>query len=215
MIASGDLTGLLHIEWSGHHEIDHDTQDLVHNISDMITLSLSNTRLRETLRNQSIRDPLTGVFNRRYLDETLIRELPRAKRKGAPIGVMMLDIDHFKVFNDTYGHEAGDYVLKKLGDLLINKTRKEDIVCRYGGEEFCLIMPEATLQTTYDRAELIRNATNELNLVDGQVPLGNVSVSIGVAIFPEHGVTGVDVIQAADKALYRAKAEGRNRVIKA
>ncbi len=215
MIASGDLTGLLHIEWPGHHEIDHDTRDLVQNISDMISLSLSNTRLRETLRNQSIRDPLTGVFNRRYLEETLIRELPRAKRKNAPIGVMMLDIDHFKLFNDTHGHEAGDHVLRNLGDLLINKTRKEDIVCRYGGEEFSVIMPEADLQTTYERAELIRVAANELNLVYRQIPLGKVTVSIGVAMFPEHGATGADVIQTADKALYRAKAEGRNRVIKA
>ncbi len=215
MIASGDLTGLLHIEWSGHHEIDHDTQDLVQKISDMISLSLSNTRLRETLRNQSIRDPLTGVYNRRYLDETMIRELPRAKRKNSPIGVMMLDIDHFKAFNDTHGHEAGDHVLRNLGDLLLNKTRKEDIVCRYGGEEFSVIMPEADLQTTYERAELIRAATNELNLIYRQVPLGKVTVSIGVAIFPDHGVTGAEVIQTADKALYRAKAEGRNRVIKA
>ena len=215
MIASGDLTGLLHIEWSGHHDIDDDTQDLVQKISDMISLSLSNTRLRETLRNQSIRDPLTGVYNRRYLEETMIRELPRAKRKNSPIGVMMLDIDHFKAFNDTHGHEAGDHVLRNLGDLLLNKTRKEDIVCRYGGEEFSVIMPEADLQTTYERAELIRAATNELNLIYRQVPLGKVTVSIGVAIFPDHGVTGAEVIQTADKALYRAKAEGRNRVIKA
>lgn len=215
MIASGDLTGLLHIEWPGYHEIDPDTQDLVQKISDMISLSLSNTRLRETLRNQSIRDPLTGVFNRRYLEETMIRELPRAKRKSASIGVMMLDIDHFKAFNDTHGHEAGDYVLKNMGDLLLHRTRKEDIVCRYGGEEFSVIMPEADLQTTYDRAELIRNSVNELNLIFRQIPLGKVTVSIGVAVYPVHGENCEDVIQTADKALYRAKAEGRNRVIKA
>jgi diguanylate cyclase (GGDEF)-like protein len=129
--------------------------------------------------------------------------------------VMMLDIDHFKLFNDSYGHEAGDLVLQSLGNLLTSHTRREDIVCRYGGEEFCVIMPDADLKTTSLRAEAIREAVNEMNLACRQIPIGKVTLSIGVAVFPDNGESGNEVIQAADRALYRAKEAGRNRVVKA
>lgn len=128
---------------------------------------------------------------------------------------MMMDIDHFKSFNDTYGHEAGDFVLKNVGELLMAKTRKEDIVCRYGGEEFSVIMPEADLQIACERAEKIRTAISDLDLSYGQTRLGKVTISIGVANFPEHGETGSEVIQSADRAMYKAKEQGRNRVIQA
>ena len=122
-----------------------------------MALSLSNLNLRETLQHQSIRDPLTGLFNRRYMDETLERERQRAARSDTSLGVIMLDIDHFKKFNDMFGHEAGDTVLEELGVLLKNHVRGSDIACRYGGEEFVLILPESPLEIVIERAELIRS----------------------------------------------------------
>ncbi len=164
MIASGDLIGLLHIEWPDKTEIDKETQDLAQNVAEHLSLSISNIRLRETLRNQSIRDPLTGVFNRRFMEESLERELPRALRKKSSVGIMMMDIDHFKKFNDTFGHDAGDLVLRTLSEIFQNNVRKEDIVCRYGGEEFVIILPEANLEISQNRAEAIRKAVNELKV---------------------------------------------------
>ena len=174
-------------------------------------MALANLKLRETLRNQAIRDGLTGLFNRRYLEETLERELSRGKRQGNPLGVIMLDLDHFKEYNDTYGHNAGDELLCALGQLIQDQVRREDIACRFGGEEFLLIMPGAPLEIALERA-------NELNLSVKQLhknspALKPITISAGVAIFPDHGGNGKDVIRAADAALYRAKEEGRDRVV--
>lgn len=212
MVVSGEMIGLLHIEWPEKHQIDLETREFIQNVGELISLSISNIRLRETLRNQSIRDPLTGVFNRRFMEETLEREIPRATRKNANIGIMMMDIDHFKKFNDTYGHEAGDVVLQKVTRLVQSVIRKEDILCRYGGEEFIVILPDANQEITLQRAEKIRQEISGLNLEYDKQSLGSITISIGVANFPENGSLGDDVIQAADKALYRAKEGGRNRV---
>lgn len=163
-------------------------------------------------RVQSVRDPLTGLYNRRYMEESLDRELRRAKRKNVVLGLMMLDVDHFKHFNDTFGHEAGDSVLRSLGTLLRTQFRGEDIVCRYGGEEFVVILPEASLELTQQRAEQLREAVKkDLVQFRGQ-SLGAVSLSIGVSSFPPNGITGEALVGAADAALYRAKEEGRDRV---
>ena len=178
-----------------------------------ISMALSNLRLWQTLRDQSIRDQLTGLFNRRYLDETLNREIRRAVRSHKPIGVIMFDIDHFKKFNDNYGHEAGDVLLSALGSFLKAHTRGGDIACRYGGEEFTLIIPEATLEDTKKRAEELQAGVRELQVHYRDKPLGKVTVSLGVAVFPEHGDTAEDILVAADSALYQAKRDGRNRVV--
>jgi diguanylate cyclase (GGDEF)-like protein len=165
------------------------------------------------LRELSIRDPLTGLFNRRYLEEALALEILRAERKRIPIGIIMADIDHFKPFNDNHGHAAGDAVLVQVGNFLRTHVRASDIVCRYGGEEFLLILPEATPKITLTRAESMRADAGRLHVRhEGQV-LESVTLSLGVAMYPEHGFTGDTLLAAADAAMYRAKREGRDRVV--
>ncbi len=163
----------------------------------------------------SMRDPLTGLYNRRYLDETMARELPRARRLGESTGVILIDLDEFKRLNDTFGHDAGDNVLERVGDLLRSATRNSDIACRFGGEEFAVILPNATLQVARNRAEAIRSALEALKLEFGGRPLGSLTLSAGVASLPPHGQSWGDVLQQADRALYVAKQAGRNRVIAA
>ncbi len=172
----------------------------------------ANLRLQKTLRVQAVRDPLTGLFNRRYLEETFERELRRAERARKPLGVIMLDLDHFKAFNDTFGHAAGDAILRFLGQFLLSRSRREDVACRYGGEEFVLIFPDASLDTTARRAEQLRAEARSLQVLHHGHPLGNVTISVGVAAFPEQGSTTATLLRAADEALYRAKTEGRDRV---
>jgi diguanylate cyclase (GGDEF)-like protein/PAS domain S-box-containing protein len=165
------------------------------------------------LREQSVRDYLTGLFNRRYMEETLERELLRATRKKLSLGMIMLDVDDFKQFNDTYGHAAGDEILHELGSLLLRQVRGEDIACRYGGDEFILIMPDATREVTRERAELICESAGMIHSqFEGQA-LDAVTLSLGVAVFPEHGSTSTGILRAVDAALYRAKQTGRARVV--
>jgi diguanylate cyclase (GGDEF)-like protein/PAS domain S-box-containing protein len=170
---------------------------------------------QELLLEQSVRDHLTGLFNRRYMEETLERELLRATRKHLRLGIIMLDMDDLKRFNDTWGHAAGDEALRQLGSLLLNQVRGEDIACRYGGDEFILILPDASPQVTLRRAEQIGKLARWTYLqVDGQ-GLPAVTLSLGVAIFPEHGSTSAAILKAADTALYRAKHAGRNHAVMA
>jgi diguanylate cyclase (GGDEF)-like protein len=211
MTASGECIGMFHIEWPMEVETNQEVQVLALSVPEHLSLALSNIKLRESLRHQSIRDPLTGVFNRRYMEETLDTEIPRAYRKNSKVGIMMLDIDHFKRFNDSFGHEAGDLVLLRLSTLLQSKIRGEDIICRFGGEEFVLILPDAKTDTLKQRAEDIRESVMKMKLEYNGVSLGAVTVSIGIAIFPNNGLTGEEVLLSADKALYIAKSEGRNR----
>ncbi len=212
LMASAELIGALHIEAKDGVSPLRNFHDLAHILADHLSLSLSNLKLRETLRTQSIRDALTGLFNRRYMEESLAREIPRAMRKKMPVGIIMLDIDHFKVFNDTNGHEAGDMVLREMGALLQNQIRGEDITCRYGGEEFILILPEANQETTVQRAEQIRQAIKAMRVEYRRQPLGVISISLGVAIFPKHSSTVQGILKKADEALYLAKRNGRDRV---
>jgi diguanylate cyclase (GGDEF)-like protein len=152
------------------------------------------------------------LFNRRYLEESLEREIYRAGRKGTPLGVVMLDIDHFKQFNDTFGHEAGDAILHEIGVFLQRHVRSSDIACRYGGEEFTLIMPETSLEVACQRAEHLREAVKHVQVQHVQRSLGSIAFSFGVAVFPDHGSTAETLLRSADTALYQAKSEGRNRV---
>lgn len=167
----------------------------------------------EALRDQAIRDPLTGLYNRRYMEEMLERETLRAVRADQGLGVLMLDLDHFKNFNDTYGHDAGDTILRESAAFLLKSVRAEDIVCRFGGEEFIVILPVADLKVTQARADRIRSKLRELPVLHQGQSLGMVTVSIGVAELPQHGTSRKELIEAADAALYRAKREGRDRVV--
>ena len=161
----------------------------------------------------SMRDPLTGLYNRRYLEETMGRELPRARRLGASVGVIVLDIDHFKQLNDTYGHDAGDRVLERTGDVLRAATRKGDIACRFGGEEFAIVLPGATLQVARVRAEAIRAALETMRVEMSGRPVGKLTISAGVAAMPAHAQDWSLTLRRADRALYAAKQSGRNKVM--
>ena len=222
MMAQGETLGVLHLEQPAHDSTEEGPvnlatrerrQRLAMTLAEQIALAFANLKLRETLRNQSIRDPLTGLFNRRYLEESLDRELRRAAREEKSLGVILIDLDHFKQFNDTFGHEAGDELLRGLGELLSTRTRKEDIACRYGGEEFLLILPNATLDICCQRAELVRRAARSLNISYRGQSLGHITLSVGVAVFPQHGASAQTLLRMADAALYRAKADGRDRVV--
>ena len=212
MMAQSEALGVLHLIQPEKDRMTETKQRLAVMMAEHIAMALSNLKLQETLRSQSIRDPLTGLFNRRFMEESLELEVRRAARNQRPLGVIMLDLDHFKHFNDTFGHEAGDTLLRELGSLLQNNIRGEDIACRYGGEEFTLILPEGSLEITQQRADFLREAVKRLEVQHRNQPLGRITVSMGVAIFPEHGRTGEALLQAADAALYRSKDAGRDRV---
>jgi diguanylate cyclase (GGDEF)-like protein/PAS domain S-box-containing protein len=227
IIAQNEVLGVLHVRaavpnpLSVAPETARDANDLADSrrrlattVAEHVALALSNLLLRETLRQQAIRDPLTNLFNRRYMEESLDRELSRAARRGSSLGVIMLDIDHFKPVNDTFGHAAGDTLLRAIGALLLTHTRAEDIACRYGGEEFTVILPDSSLEDTWRRAEQLRVAIKRLRVRHGGEPLDAVTVSAGVASYPEHGAVPEALLRAADLALYQAKAEGRDRVVK-
>jgi diguanylate cyclase (GGDEF)-like protein len=186
--------------------------DIIEAVAEHLSMALSNLSLRERLRLQSIREPLTGLFNRRYLEESATRELARCARRQLPLSLMMLDIDHFKAFNDVHGHAGGDALLAQFGKLLQEHTRGEDIACRYGGEEFTLILPEADVETAMKRAQVIRIAVESMRVQHLGRNLPQVTVSIGVSAFPQHGETPESLLRVADEALYRAKHKGRNRV---
>jgi diguanylate cyclase (GGDEF)-like protein/PAS domain S-box-containing protein len=168
--------------------------------------------LQSELRSQAVRDPLTDLFNRRYLDETFDRELARAARENYPVCVLMLDIDHFKKVNDTYGHEAGDFILKALAKTLSARNRRGDFVCRYGGEEFVVIMPNVDVDTAYRRAEDLRLALNSLHVSYGRFNL-SITISVGIACYPSHGEDRESVLRAADRAMYAAKDAGRDHIL--
>jgi len=212
MMAQGEALGILYLSAKQPAQITEAKQILAVTVAEHIALALANLRLRETLQHQSIRDPLTGLYNRRYLEESLERELHRANKVNQSLAVMMLDVDYFKKFNDTFGHDAGDAVLRELGIFLQKDTRVSDIACRYGGEEFTLIMPVASILDVQERAESLRRGVKCLNLQHQGQHLGVITLSIGVAVYPEHGITGEELIQAADTALYAAKKGGRDRV---
>ncbi|GAB4281807.1 MAG: hypothetical protein Fur0025_10590 [Oscillatoriaceae cyanobacterium] len=215
MMAQGETLGLLLLIASEPGQLTPGKKRLASMVAEHVSLALANLKLRETLEHQSIRDPLTGLFNRRYMEEFLELELRRASRKQQSLGVVMMDVDYFKRFNDTFGHEAGDTLLRELGMLLKNSLRGSDVACRYGGEELTLILPECSLADALERAEQIRQEIKAMQVRHRGELLGAVTVSSGVACFPEHGSTGDAVIRAADMALYRAKKAGRDRSISA
>ena len=209
MMAQGEAIGAMYVQCAA----DEERLRLLRTVSEQLALALANLKLQESLRIQSIRDPLTGLFNRRYLEASLERELSRARRGKHPVCVLMLDVDHFKRFNDTFGHEAGDTVLVQFAGVLKAATREDDIASRYGGEEFTLVLPDSPVEVARERAETIRAEVKKLRLEHHRRPLGTITVSLGLAVFPQDGATPSALIQAADAALYQAKQAGRDRVV--
>jgi diguanylate cyclase (GGDEF)-like protein len=179
---------------------------------EQISLALANLAIRETLREQATRDKLTGLYNRHYLNARFEQDLARAHRGESPIGIVLLDIDHFKRFNDTFGHAAGDHVLREVAAVLMSVTRRSDVACRYGGEEFLLLMADASREIAIRRAEELRLAVKGLRLEWQGHPLGELTISAGVAALPADGTEADILVRRADQALYRAKELGRDRV---
>lgn len=218
VISRGEVLGVVHIRPQPIAGALADSarplnERLAVTLAEQVGLALVNLRLRETLRDQAIRDPLTGLFNRRYMEETLEREILRAERSEHPLGVVMIDLDDFKRFNDVFGHEVGDLLLRELGALVKRQARSSDVACRYGGEEFVLILPEMPVGAILRRVEALRFGVKQLVLQHHGHSVGAITVSGGVAMFPEHGADRETLLRAADRALYRAKAEGRDRVL--
>ena len=214
LLAQGQPLGLLHLAFA-HAAPTFDRglrHELAKTVGEHVSLALANLRLREELRQQSIRDPLTGLHNRRSMEETLERETHRARRHSGAVTVLLIDVDHFKKFNDEHGHDAGDAVLVAVSELLQKRTRGEDLACRYGGEEFLLILAGAPFEAALARAESIRESIAQMHVTVAGRPLGRITVSIGVATLPLHAGEPSELITAADAALYAAKLHGRNRV---
>lgn len=221
ILAHGETIGLLHLGFSGHRHESNDEASAADVIeqrrlglvcAEQISLAIANVKLRDQLRDQSIRDPLTGLFNRRYMLETCRREFSRAQRNRQSVSVLSIDVDHFKKFNDNHGHDAGDIVLREVGKCLEAVFRNEDVACRFGGEEFVVILPGAPIEIAVKRAEELREKIEALSVRYLESNLPRITISVGVAAFPAAGDTPEGVLKAADEALYRAKGGGRNRV---
>jgi diguanylate cyclase (GGDEF)-like protein len=213
ILAQGETLGILHLQATDEvPQLNSAEVSFKTTFAGQVGLSIANIRLREALHTQSVRDALTGLYNRRYLEEVLDREVRRAGRAGQSLGVLMLDLDHFKRFNDTHGHDAGDAVLRETASYLLKNVRAEDFVCRYGGEEFVVILPTAGIEGMHTRAERLRSKMRELNILYQGKSLGMVTFSVGVAAFPEHGRSPKELMAAADAALYEAKRGGRDQV---
>jgi diguanylate cyclase (GGDEF)-like protein/PAS domain S-box-containing protein len=215
LVVQGETLGLFYLDvpvgMNGNHAIS--LKQLVVTIGEGIKLSLSNLKLREIMREQANRDPLTGLFNRRYLDDTLPRELNHAQRHNIQICIAMLDIDHFKHFNDTFGHEAGDLILRELGRALREDVRKSDIACRFGGEEFVLVLLDSTLDASRQNLERICKHVKDLQIRYGEQLLGTITLSVGFVDVPENGLSADDLLRSADEALYAAKSAGRDCIV--
>jgi diguanylate cyclase (GGDEF)-like protein len=222
-ISSGSVVGgLMHLEFAPDVDLASPTganenlrealQRLAVSIGGQAATALSALRLREKLEDQSIRDPLTELFNRRFLDDSLEREILRSGRNGHPMSIMLLDIDHFKRFNDTFGHEAGDEVLQSLANLFRTFFRASDICCRFGGEEFAVIMPDSSLQNAVVRANALRTEVKRLKPSCNAQSLDPITISVGLAAYPEHGLTSQALLKTADLCLYESKANGRDTI---
>ncbi len=215
MTAQSETTGMLHLRFPA--SVDEEERSLLERLAQRVTgqlaLAFLNLRLRESLAAQALRDPLTGLYNRRYMEDALAREFIASARKGTPVGLIMFDVDHFKRMNDTHGHDAGDAVLRALGQVALKHVRGSDIACRYGGEEFLLILPGATIEGAAARAKQLCAAIRELRITHYGRDLGPVTVSAGVAAAPGSALEPHRLFAAVDSALYTAKREGRDRVV--
>lgn len=207
LMAQNEILGLLFIYKSMEK-----SNTLIPVVAETISLAIANIRLKELLHSQSIRDPLTGLLNRRFLDEYIVKQIGQAKRNKTSIVFIMVDVDNFKRVNDNFGHETGDYVLSRLGNLIPSLVREGDLACRYGGEEFLFVLPNFDANSAKACGENIRNKVNEMRIViDGSV--SNITISLGISVFPNDGTSSKELIDAADQALYTAKKHGKNRTV--
>lgn len=214
ILAHGETVGLMHLtsNCEGDNSEFFDSQRLAQMCAEQISLAIANVRLRDELQDQSIRDPLTGLFNRRHVSAVIKKAASQSASTGAPFSLVSIDVDHFKKFNDTYGHDAGDIVLRSIGEVFANSVNGDEVACRYGGEEFLLFLPGCDADLGHQRAEQIRRAVNDLAIRYGEKTLPKVSISAGVVAAPEHGTDPQQLVKLADDALYNAKAQGRNCV---
>jgi diguanylate cyclase (GGDEF)-like protein len=217
MSAHGDTVGILHLMGHRLTTSDHTRRltqakrSLGVAVAEQIALAITNIELRERLRLQALRDPLTSLLNRRFVEEWIDREAARADRTGRPFGVIMADVDHFKAINDIHGHDSGDHMLKAVADAIRGALRAGDMPCRYGGEEFLILMTDVDAETLAARADLIRKRVAAIRIDHRGTPMPGITLSVGIALYPDHGATASDVVEAADAALYSAKRAGRDR----
>ena len=212
ILAQGETLGILHLQATDEEpQLNASELSFKTTFAAQVGLSITNIRLREALRTQSVRDALTGLYNRRYLEEVMEREVRRASRAAQSLGVLIIDLDYFKKFNDTYGHDAGDAVLREIAVSLIKGVRAEDFVCRFGGEEFVVILPTADLAAARARAERLRAKTRDLTILHQGRSMGMITISVGVAAFPEHGESPKELLAAADAAHTRLNAGAATR----
>jgi diguanylate cyclase (GGDEF)-like protein len=215
LAAYGETLGIVYVECasSGIAAMVDANLGALQQMVELASIGIAGLNLRSKLEHQSIRDSLTGLYNRHFMEIALDRELRRATRHQQTLAVLVLDIDYFKAFNDTYGHEAGDVVLREVAGTMRQTIRSEDIVCRFGGEEFVVILPELSTEEAVARAESLRHMVSEIRLHYRGEPLNEVTISIGVAMYPYNADTVEQLLWVADRALYEAKHQGRNRVI--
>ncbi|EEE38350.1 sensor histidine kinase [Rhodobacteraceae bacterium KLH11] len=213
ILAHGETVGLLHLRaHSGQEKVFHSSKKLARLCAEQISMAIANVQMRDQLHDQSVRDPLTGLFNRRHMTDTLRKSISRSQQTGAPLSLIAVDVDHFKKFNDTHGHDAGDMVLRAVGAALEQGCDRDEVACRIGGEEFMLILPDNTPEEVMTRAEQIRQAVEAIAVRYGEKSLPRVTISVGVAHYPAHGTMPQDLMRTADEALYAAKDKGRNQV---
>ncbi len=213
MAARGEVYGLLELHAEGDEagvRLEH-AQPVAMALADAISLSLSGISLREKLRNQALRDPLTGLYNRRFLEEMLERLAQEAERRKTPVATIMIDLDHFKRLNDQFGHATGDAILREVAAAIMSVLRGVDVACRYGGEELAVVLADCTLEQAVAKAEQMRGRISEISEPQGPA----VTASFGVAAMPETTTRVADLLAAADAALYQAKHQGRNCVVAA
>ena len=213
IVAQGEIYGVFHFSCMENRPWYPEERQLAAAIAEHASLTMASLDLRESLRQQAIRDPLTGLYNRRYLLELLNHEISRASRRKKTLGVLMIDIDHFKQFNDDHGHDIGDFILSEFGNILRNTIRKEDTSCRYGGEEFTILLPDMDAEGVVMVAEKIRTAVRKHDYLRNNIMYGPITISLGCALYPEHAAIPDGILKCADRALYRSKETGRDKVM--
>ncbi|WP_164659226.1 diguanylate cyclase [Tropicibacter sp. Alg240-R139] len=213
ILAHGETVGLMHLRAQhGCEEQFAQNKKLAQMCAEQISMAIANVRMRDQLHDQSVRDPLTGLFNRRHMTDQLRKLISRSQASGTPVSLIAVDVDHFKKFNDNHGHDAGDMVLRAVGSVLQQSCDGDEIACRMGGEEFTIILPDNSPSEVQDRAEKLRKAVEDIAVRYGEKTLPRITISLGIAHYPTHGTMPQDLMRAADDALYDAKARGRNQV---